>query len=200
MEKLLAILLKEIHTNEKGSTGLETAILLIAFIIAAAVFAFSILSAGTFSTERGQETVLIGLNEVQNAMELRGQIVAIAGTTGMTGTVDSLIFTVANILNGSYVPIDPAGSSSEQIVIRYHDQSQRNPDLTWTVNWLVNDGDNLLEQGELAEITISNLGTQLTNPLSVNTQFGLEIVPPQGNALKLIRSTPPIIDPVNALE
>lgn len=200
MERLPTTPFNEIYTHEKGSTGLETAILLISFIIAAAVFAFAILSAGTFSTERGKESVLAGLNEVQNAIEPRGQIVAIAGTVGMTGTIDSLVFTIGNILNGSSVPIYPAGVSSEKIVIRYHDQTQRNPDLEWTVNWLVNDGDNLLEKGELAEIVISNLEVQLTNPLSVNTQFTIEIVPPWGNALVLMRTTPAVIDHVLTLE
>ncbi|MCB9420346.1 MAG: hypothetical protein H6667_11095 [Ardenticatenaceae bacterium] len=187
-------LFNPIHINEEGISALETAIILIAFIVAAAVFAFSVLSAGTVSTERGKESVLSGLNEVQSAIELRGQIVAIGGTTGMTGTVESVLFTVANVLDGNPVPIDPTGVSAEKIVFRYRDETQQNPDLVWTVNWLINDGDILLENGELAEIMISNLDVQLTNPLGVNTQFTLEIVPPWGNTLALVRTTPPVID------
>lgn len=186
-----------IHTNEKGITALETATILIAFIIAASVFAFTILSAGTFSTERGKESVLAGLNEVQSAIELRGQIVAMAN---VTGTVDSFVFTIATVLDGSPIPVDPAGANTEKIIIRYHDETQRIPDLDWTVNWLINDGDILLESGELAEITVSNLDTQLTNPLRENKRFELEILPPWGNALSLVRTTPPFINPANTLE
>ena len=43
--------------NEHGITGLETAIVLIAFVVVAAVFAFVVLSTGLFSSERSKETV-----------------------------------------------------------------------------------------------------------------------------------------------
>jgi flagellin FlaB len=38
--------------EEYGITGLETAIVLIAFVVVAAVFAFVVLSTGLFSSER----------------------------------------------------------------------------------------------------------------------------------------------------
>ena len=38
--------------SEKGITGLETAIILIAFVVVAAVFAYTALSAGLFSTQK----------------------------------------------------------------------------------------------------------------------------------------------------
>jgi flagellin-like protein len=40
--------LHKLLTEERGITALETAIILIAFVVVAAVFAFTILSAGTF--------------------------------------------------------------------------------------------------------------------------------------------------------
>jgi len=40
--------LQKLLTEERGITTLETAIILIAFVVVAAVFAFTILSAGTF--------------------------------------------------------------------------------------------------------------------------------------------------------
>jgi len=41
--------------NESGITALETAIILIAFVVVAAIFAFTVLSTGTFLTERSKE-------------------------------------------------------------------------------------------------------------------------------------------------
>ena len=41
--------------NERGITGLETAIVLIAFVVVFSVFAFAALSSGLFSTESGAE-------------------------------------------------------------------------------------------------------------------------------------------------
>jgi flagellin FlaB len=38
----------------RGITGLETAIILIAFVVVATVFAFTVLSTGVFSAERSE--------------------------------------------------------------------------------------------------------------------------------------------------
>ena len=48
---------KGLHRGQKGITGLETAIILIAFVTVASVLAYSVLSAGIFSSEKGKETV-----------------------------------------------------------------------------------------------------------------------------------------------
>ena len=62
--------------DESGITALETAIILIAFVVVAAVFAFTILQAGTFSTERGREAIYGGLEQVSSSMEIVGAIIA----------------------------------------------------------------------------------------------------------------------------
>ena len=45
---------------QKGITGLETAIIIIAFVVVASVFAFTVLSTGIFASERSKETVSCG--------------------------------------------------------------------------------------------------------------------------------------------
>jgi len=40
--------------NQRGITGLETAIILIAFVVVASVFAFTVLSTGIFASERSK--------------------------------------------------------------------------------------------------------------------------------------------------
>ena len=45
------------NASERGITGLETAIILIAFVVVASVFAFTVLSTGIFASERSKETV-----------------------------------------------------------------------------------------------------------------------------------------------
>ena len=73
---MLKKLIRPIHKDEKGITGLETAIILIAFVVVAAVFAYTVLSAGLFSTQKGQEAVYSGLEETQSTLELKGAVVA----------------------------------------------------------------------------------------------------------------------------
>ena len=62
--------------EEEGITGLETAIILIAFVVVATVFAFVVLSTGLFSSERGKEAVYAGLQKTEGSLELRGSIIA----------------------------------------------------------------------------------------------------------------------------
>ena len=72
--------------DERGITGLETAIVLIAFVVVAAVFAFVVLSTGLFSAERGKDTVFAGLAKTRGSMELTGSII---GTSNGTQLADS---------------------------------------------------------------------------------------------------------------
>lgn len=62
--------------GEAGVTGLETAIILIAFVVVASVFAFTVLSTGLFSAERGEDVVHSGLRQARGGVQLQGAIVA----------------------------------------------------------------------------------------------------------------------------
>ena len=62
--------------DDRGITGLETAIILIAFVVVASVFAFTVLSTGIFSAERGKETVFAGLAEARGTIAPRGSVLA----------------------------------------------------------------------------------------------------------------------------
>ena len=115
--------IKRIGAEEAGITALETAIILIAFVVVASVFAFTMLSAGTFSTERGKETIYAGLNEVQSSMEVKGGVIATAEVTGTAGSIISLTFTLANVLGGEAVNLTTGPNSV--VVFEYRDASQR---------------------------------------------------------------------------
>ena len=62
--------------RQRGITGLETAIILIAFVVVASVFAFTVLSTGIFASERSKETVYSGIKEAQSSIEPRGSVIA----------------------------------------------------------------------------------------------------------------------------
>ena len=186
-----------LRDDERGVTALETAIILIAFVVVAAVFAFTVLSAGTVSTEKGKEAVFAGLAEVSSSMELRGSVIAQASTTGITGTVDSLVFTVSNVSGGEALDLtDTTGSN--KVVIDYHDDSQFDTGLDWAVTWSVRaDTDDMLEDGELAQITVDL--TSLATGLGPNTVFVVEVKPPRGGVIMLEKTTPSYIDAVFTL-
>ena len=192
--------MKHLLQEERGLSALETAIVLIAFVVVAAVFAFTMLSAGMFSTERSKEAVYAGLEEVRGSMELRGSVVATATTTGAAGSVDTLIFTVSNVAGGE--PIDMTDTDGDnKIVIDYRDGNQLITGLDWDISWPVRqDTDNLLEDGELAEIQIPGLESNLDPDLGISTLFAVEVEPPNGSVLIIERRTPDNIDTVMDLQ
>jgi len=63
-------------------TGLEAAIVLIAFIVVAAVFAYVILGAGFLTTEKAQETVHTGVGQAMSSVQQSGQTSIQADGTG----------------------------------------------------------------------------------------------------------------------
>ena len=186
--------------EEEGITGLETAIILIAFVVVATVFAFVVLSTGLFSSERGKEAVYAGLQKTEGSLELRGAV--IANTDGTTATVNSLVFDLANAAGGEPVNLDP-GASSNKMVIAYRSANVSIPSIPWEVSWLVPatpgpNQNNLLSEGELAEITVTLNETILGtgNSLGPNQAFTLEVKPPLGGTMTIARTTPAGLDKV----
>jgi len=189
--QILKRLFKGLHRQEKGITGLETAIILIAFVIVASVFAFVVLSTGLFSAERGKETVFAGLEKARGNLESRGALtVTDADASGTIDSADTIIFNLANAAGGFPVTVDPAATTNA-VVINYIDAQTRVPDATFTVVKVLGDTDNLLETGELFQITVN---PPAASTLVANERFTLEVVPPQGGTMLIERTMPPAID------
>jgi len=204
-------MLKKFFGKEKGITGLETAIILIAFVVVAAVFAYTALSAGLFSTQKAQEAVYSGLKEAQSTLELKGAVIATGNITGDSGIVGEITFTVANVLGGEPIDFTPPSSGAaglatgndHKVVINYLDSDQAIDNLYWKVTKLGNDdGDSLLETGEKFQITVGsqsgegNLVDALDSDLTVNRTFSLVVMTPFGAVLTIERITPPYIDKI----
>jgi len=190
---------RTLHGREEGITGLETAIILIAFVIVASVFAFVVLSTGLFSAERGKETVFAGLEKARGNLEVRGAVtVTDVGNDGVIDATDPdiIIFNVGLAAGGFPVLLDPAATTNT-LALNYIDAQARVPlDGTagdWSATEVMGDGDNLLEQGELFEITVNMTGTSV---LDTNEIFTVEVIPPSGGALLINRTMPPQIDVV----
>jgi flagellin FlaB len=175
--------------NEKGITGLETAIILIAFVVVASVFAFTVLSTGIFASERSKETVFAGLEEAKSSIEPRGSVIAYKGKVGSTETVYKIVFVVSNAVAGEPVDLtapytandagtdpDIVSNAEYKTVVSYTDKNQYAADVPWSLDWVGDDnGDSLLEEGEKAEITVWLLerttGTAITADDGVD-QYG----------------------------
>lgn len=153
---------------QAGITGLETAIVLIAFVVVASVFSFTVLSAGVFASEANKQTIFAGLRETRTRLRQNGSTFAFAAKVGSTEAVYKLVFVVSNSLAGEPVDLTPpysadttgidpdfVPSNTSATVISYADESQRLPDVPWSITFIGNhNGDTLLEDGEKAEITV----------------------------------------------
>lgn len=179
--------------EERGITGLETAIILIAFVVVAAVFAFVVLSTGLFSSERGKEAVYAGLAKTRGTMELSSGVVANSANGTSLSTV---VFDMTLAAGGDSVNLDPTATTN-RTVISYIDAAQVKNDVPYTVVTITGNANTLLEPGELLEITVDLAGNGLT--VGTNATFSLEVKPPTGSYLVIQRTTPPALETVNEL-
>ena len=191
--------------NQRGITGLETAIVLIAFVVVSSVFAFAALSTGLFSSDKAKETIQAGLAETRGSMELKGSVILTATQT-TTGVAQDIAFQVANAAGGESIDLTPG-----KTLIKFTDATQSKMFTTegppgFTVTALGDaDTDKLLERNEVYEIKLTYLGSlatgnnQLTNARGVNTTFSLEVIPPRGAVLFIERTTPIYYDSSNSL-
>ena len=154
--------------RERGITGLETAIILIAFVVVASVFAFTVLSTGVFSAERSKETVYAGLSEARSSLATRGSLVAFTGKVVAVKTPYKFSFVVSSAV-GSSDPVDltppytkdDTGTDPDlvsgakyRITLNYADNNTFLADIPWTVLFIGNsNSDFLLDNDEKAEIT-----------------------------------------------
>ena len=123
------------------------------------------------------------------------------------GLVPSLVMNVTNAVEGEAVDLtEPSDSGDDGVadsdgshvmVITYTDKNQLVRDHYWTKVFLGNnDGDDLLETGERAELTIDLKGLADATPLVKDLEFSIEIKPAVGAVLVLQRRIPPVIDTV----
>lgn len=61
--------------GQRGITGLETAIVLIAFVVVASVFAFAVITVGLFSSEEATSSASAGVDAAQSTMLPKGSMI-----------------------------------------------------------------------------------------------------------------------------
>jgi flagellin FlaB len=183
--------------KQKGITGLETAIILIAFVTVASVLAYAVLSAGIFSAERGKETVYEGLKHAQATMESKGATIA---TSSDNLTVEHIKFNVALVLKGVQVDFTaPTPGNPTITVIRYTDENISMPIDNWTQKLLSTErgNSNILEADEQMEIDVPVPTANTT--LGPYQSFIIQVLPPTGSALTIQRTMGGSIKAINNL-
>jgi flagellin FlaB len=81
-----------LRNQEDAFTGLEAAIVLIAFVVVAAVFSYVVLGAGFFTTQKAQETIYKGVEQSTTNILIKG---AVYGLGTPNGPITSVNMTLA---------------------------------------------------------------------------------------------------------
>jgi len=184
--------------DQRGVTGLETAIVMIAFVVVASVFAFSVLSIGLLSAEEVEQTVSGSMADTSAALMLRGAVIADGNSDN--SAIDTIRFTLTRAAaSGGSVDLSADGT-----VITYLDDDQvlnctgsGSPSCAWSTDWLLGSGI-LVDGGEQVEMTVSLTG--LTPKLVKNKSFTIQVWPNIGAVIVIHRTVPTEIKGITNLK
>lgn len=190
--------------DDKAFTGLESAIVLTAFVVVAAVFSYVVLGAGFTTSDTAKKTIDEGVKQTTSSVEVSGDVIAKSNTTAGNRTVDYIIVTLQ--LTAGQSPVDIGkDSKAGMMVISYSDSALYSPETNWTQSFIGDsDKDSVLEQHEKVQITIDvPNGSKLKSTEQtdvVNSEFKIEIKPKIGAIVPITRITPAQIDNVMNLK
>ena len=184
--------------NENAFTGLEAAIVLIAFVVVAAVFSYVILGAGFFTTQKSQEVVHSGVTQASSSLELIGDVYGIKAAS--TTEIDTLEFTLGLTAGGSVVDLSKTTLTYSDATDYYTLSKTATTSALSSKNWCIyvrkpaGTTGEVIEPGEQFVIR-----AKLDSAIDVNHRFTLEVKPPAGATFAISRTTPPQIDALNVL-
>jgi archaeal flagellin FlaB len=187
MRTFLEKFLKRIRNkDQEGITGLETAIILIAFVIVASVFAYVVLSAGLFSSQKAKEAVNAGLQSTMSTLEVKGNVIARMESSVVT----DIYFCVGIPAAGSPVDFGSYSGNSSLLVISYADADNLIPSMSWTINKLSSiNTDDILDPTELFQVDV-DVSSSSNVSIGAYHRFSLEIKPADGPVLTIERTIP----------
>jgi flagellin FlaB len=183
--------------NEGGFTGLEAAIVLIAFIVVASVFSYVVLGAGFFTTQKAQETVYRGVEQSTTNVQLIGHVYGLASNT--TEGIDQIRFTIGLVPGTPYVDL-------EKMTIMVSTPTYGPKILAWTSQSTSTEDTNFiaLKNGVGTSQTSMASGYQTEIRCNItavprDTKITIEIRPGLGASYPFSKTTPSIITPNNLI-
>jgi archaeal flagellin FlaB len=189
--------------DDNGFTGLEGAIILIAFVIIASVFSFIVLGSGFFATGKAEDVIYTGVDQSVSSLMLIGDVYGYKASD--RNAVDMLRFTVSPSVGGGK-PMDLSGCSltyatSERILTLQPNDTliSTTPPLPgrWTISDITSDGDSpVIRFNERATIMVRIPESYLALP---GERITVTLIPPVGTAVTVSRTVPGKIHDVTIL-
>jgi flagellin FlaB len=174
--------------NDEGFTGLEAAIVLIAFVVVAAVFSYVVLGAGFFTTQKAQETVHTGVSQATSALEPSGPVNVKAADSTSIANISFYLQLAAGGSDVDMAKVIYTLSTSKRVTT--YDNNMVN--YTW-VKTVANSGTKTGHTGLLTprEMILVDINPGFSSAeMTVNDKFICEVKPPVGAALPIARTLP----------
>jgi flagellin FlaB len=173
------------HRNQDAFTGLEAAIVFVAFVVVAAVFSYVILGSGFFTTQKSQQAITSAIGQASANMVVSGSVI---GHATSPGELNDITFFLQ--LSAGDTPVDMGKViytlSTPDRLVTY---SSTDPHVHRTQVKAEGTPDDLLEKLELDKVVI----TVPELSIGANTRFSIEIKPDRGSPLLLDRRAPELI-------
>jgi flagellin FlaB len=141
------------HTSKirKGIVGIEAAIILIAFVIISAAFAFMVINMGLFATQRSKDTISQGLREASSPLQVDGNIfIRVNSNLTVNATVIPL-----RAMGVKYVPVGKNETVVSLSIIKREGSSIAYSNIYYGVNTTFNPrGSSFDELVQAANVTL----------------------------------------------
>ena len=181
--------MSKLMSKEDAFTGLEAAIVLIAFVVVAAVFSYVVLGAGFFTTGEAQRTVHTGVAQATSNLEVSGPVVV--GVSSSTTKLNDISFFLQLAAGGASVDMGKV-TFTVSTATELKTYTYANVSKNWYVDGKEQGSENdILDKFEMVKITITSKGEQTLPTIGKNDRFTVEVKPDKGAALPINRIAPP---------
>jgi flagellin FlaB len=181
--------------NDEGFTGLEAAIVLIAFVVVAAVFSYVVLGAGFFTTQKAQETVYKGVEQSTANIQMIGNVYGLSSVPA--SGIDEIRFSIglapgAPAIDLTKMKIVFSTPTTSPIILAQNNTiGASNTTFTTRLNGATN-------------VTSMNANDQVEidfkpDFVAANTKMTIELRPSVGAALPFTKTTSATISATNVL-
>jgi len=181
--------------NDEGFTGIEAAIIFIAFVSVAVVFAYMAIGSGAFATQKAQGTVYESVQRASSVLELSGPV---SVHTSDGSSIDNITFYLQVSGKGSGVDMSKVmfTLSTPKMIKTFTNLNPVN--YTWVRQNPDHDREQSAHTGQLAlrEMVMVTINPEVpSTELGVNTKFFCEVRPPDSTTLPISRTIPSVLVP-----
>ncbi|ACL17677.1 flagellin [Methanosphaerula palustris] len=179
---------------EDAFTGLEAAIVLIAFVTVGSVFSFMVLNAGFVTTQKAQEVVHTGGSEAAITLQIHGDIYGSADSSGGPVTMITMMLKAgvpSSSIDLNKTTFHISTDSTNEILQKGTDLSDPSPGQ-WTIHERFSENN-----GQISRLGPNDLVTieiRPSSPLPPGKRFTLEVNPTGATGFVITRSIPTSTD------